>query len=87
MTGVMPVFNELLGDGQDVFFFFHHLVGRQSTIGLANAHAAPSCGESKPHGLGRLDAVFQSRTVWVDVEMVAAGGAAREQQFGHGDLV
>ena len=33
-----------------------------------------------------MDAVFQPDSVRVDVQMVAAGGAAAEQQLGHGHL-
>jgi len=36
-----------------------------------------------PIGLGGLDAVVQPHAVGVKVEVVAAGGAAAQQQLGH----
>jgi hypothetical protein len=78
--------NETLRVLKDEVFFFHHAVGRQAPLALAHAHAAPTGGEAHANGLRGLNAVVQTHTVGVDVEVVAAGGAAAHQEFGHGHL-
>jgi hypothetical protein len=65
---------------------FHHPVGRQAAGALAYAHAAARGDEAHADLLRGLDAVVQPHTVGVDVEVVAAGGAARQQQLGHRHL-
>ena len=62
------------------------MVGWQTAQALAYAHAA-ACGD-KAHadGARRFNAVVQRHAVGVDVEVVAAGGAAAHQQLGHGHL-
>jgi hypothetical protein len=54
--------------------------------GKPHAHAAARGDKAHADGLCRFDAVVQSHAIGVNVEMVAAGGAAAEQQFGHGHL-
>ena len=68
---------------QDEVFALHHPVGWQAALRLAHTHAAAR--GHKPHAdlLCGFNAVVQPHAVGVDVEVVAAGGAARQQQLGH----
>ena len=78
--------DQALGVFQDGIFVFHHVVGRQAACALAHAHAAARGHKAHANLLGGVDAVVQFHTVGVDVEVVAAGGAAAEQQLGHRGL-
>ena len=83
---VVPSLNQALGFFQDGGLFFDHAVGRQATLRLPHAHAAACGGEAHAHGVRRFDAVVQPHAVGVDVKVVTAGGAAAQQQLGHGHL-
>ena len=60
--------------------------GGRPPCALAHAHAAARGDEAHADLLRGLDAVVQPHAVGVDVEVVAAGGAARQQQLGHRHL-
>ena len=86
MGGAVPGFNQALAVFQYRVFALHHPVGRQAALRLAHAHAA-ACGyKTHANALRGFDAVFQLHAVGVDVQVVAAGGAAAQQQLGHGHL-
>jgi hypothetical protein len=85
-AGVVPGLDQALGFFQDGGFFFDHAVGRQAALRFAHAHAAACGREAHAHGVRRFDAVVQPHAVGVDVEVVTAGGAAAQQQLGHGHL-
>ena len=76
MRGVVIGFNEALRVFQDGVFLLYHTVGRQAAFGLAHTHAA-ACGH-KAHAnfLSSCNAIVQLHAVGVNVQMVAAGGAA-----------
>ena len=85
-AGVVPGFNQALGFFQNERLFFHHAVGWQAALRLAHAHAASCGGKAHAYGVGGFNAVVQPHPVGVDVQVVAAGGAATQQQLGHGHL-
>ena len=84
MARVVPGLNQALCVLQDQVFALHQGVGRQTTLRLAHAHAAARSNEAHANRLCGFDAVVQPHAVGVQVQMVAAGGAAAQQQLGHG---
>ena len=71
---------------QYVGLVLDHRVRRQAALRLAHTHAATAGGEAHADFLCRFDAVLEPHAVGVDVQVVAAGGAAAQQQLGHGHL-
>ncbi len=86
MCSIVIGFNESLRVLQNGIFLFHHTIGWQAAFGLTHTHAAASGHKTHANFLGCCNAVVQLHAVGVDVQVVAAGGAARQQQFGHGRL-
>ena len=86
MGGAVVALHHALGIFEDRVFVFHQVVGRQAALALPHAHAAARGYKAHADGAGGFDAVVQRDAVGVDVEVVAAGSAAAEQQLGHGDL-
>ena len=86
VAGVVVRLDQALGVFEDEGFVLHHAVGRQAALALAHAHAAAGGHKTHADRLRGLDAVVQPHAVGVDVEVVAAGGAARQQQLGHRHL-
>ena len=86
MRCVVPGFNQALAFFQNESFIFHHAVGWQSSLRFAHAHAAARGRKSHANQMRGFNAVVQPHTIGVNVQMVAAGGATRQQQLGHGDL-
>ncbi|EWS63781.1 hypothetical protein Y695_02982 [Hydrogenophaga sp. T4] len=84
--GVVPGFDQALAVFQDRVFLLNHAVGWQPALRLPHAHAAARGQEAHADLLCRFDAVFELHAIGVDVEVVAAGGAAAEQEFGHRHL-
>ena len=78
--------DDALGVAQDRVLALDQRIRRQSALRLADAHAAAAGDEAHPDLVRRLDAVVEQHAVRVDVEMVAARRAAREQQLGHRHL-
>lgn len=79
-------FNKALRVFQDRVFLFHHAVGGQAAFGLAHTHAAAGGNKTHANFLGSSNAIVQLHAIGVDVQMIAAGGASRQKQFGHGGL-
>ena len=86
VAGVMPSLDQALGFFEDGGFLLDHAVGWQAALALAHAHAAACGREAHADGVCRFDAVVQPHAVGVDVEVVRAGGAAAQEQLGHGHL-
>ncbi|MCY1423769.1 hypothetical protein D9M71_394920 [compost metagenome] len=86
VAGIVIVLDQALGLLENVAFFLHHRIGRQATLAAADTHAA-ACGvEAHADFPGGVDAVVELAAVGVDIQMVAGGGAAGQDQLGHGGL-
>ena len=68
---------------QDRLLALDQRIGRQSARGLTHAHG--SAHRMKPHAdrARRLDGVVQPCAIGEQIQVIAGGGAARQQQFGH----
>ena len=84
--GVVPALDQPLRVFQNCALLLDHPVRGQAALGLPHAHAAAAGDKAHANLGGGVNAVVQAHAVGVDVEVVAAGGAAAHQQFGHGDL-
>ena len=83
---VVVLLDQTPGVLQDEVFALHHPVGWQAALRLAHTHTAACRHKTHADLLCGFDAVVQPHAVGVDVQVVAAGGAARQQQLGHGNL-
>ena len=86
MAGVVVFFNQALRVFQNEVFAFHQTIRWQAALGLAHTHAAAGSRETHANLARGLNAVVQAATVGEQVKVVAAGGAAAEQQLGHRHL-
>ncbi|MNG91527.1 hypothetical protein D3C79_504380 [compost metagenome] len=86
VAGIVVVLDQALRFLEDVGFLFHHRVRWQAALALAHAHAAARGMEAHADLGRRVDAVVELAAVGVDVQVVAGGGAAGQDQLGHGGL-
>ena len=83
---VVPALDQTLRVLEDRGFVFDHAVRRQPAGAGAHAHRAARRVEAHADLMRGFDAVVQRDAVRVDVQVVAAGGAAGEKQLGHRGL-
>ena len=83
VPAVVPGLDHALRVFEDQVLALHQGIGRQAALRLAHAHAAARGHKTHANRLRGFDAVVQPHAVWVQIKMIAAGGAAAQQQLGH----
>jgi hypothetical protein len=80
---IVPALDDTLRVGEDRRFVLHHAVRRQAAHRFADAHRAARGVEAHADPGCRLQRVVQPHAIREQVEVVARGRAAGEQQFDH----